>query len=119
MKSGLFTKPKLKPEIASLVDQLSRDVFWLRNKFGVSYENIDEEIMTDEVSVGTQPRTVADICQVDLEKRDYLLMLLMHEIVVQNRFYSSRIGRYVRWIHRTLRGVRAKKLPDKQHYGSY
>ena len=65
-----------------------------------------------------QPRTVDDICQVDLEKRDCLLMLVIHE-VVKDPFYNSRIGRYVRWIHRTLRGVRAKKLPDKQHYGSY
>ena len=52
MKSGLFTRPKLKPEIASLVDRLSRDVFWLRNKFGVSYENIDEAIIDGEEPVG-------------------------------------------------------------------
>ena len=40
--AGLFSRPKLRPEIVKTIDRLSRDVLWLKDTFGISYEGLDE-----------------------------------------------------------------------------
>ena len=64
-----------------------------------------------EVPLLIRPRTVDEICEVDSDKRDRLLMLVLHQIV-KDPFYIRRIGRYVRSVY-SLIGDRLKKSSTK------
>ena len=114
--SGLYSRPKLKPEIIATLDRLSRDMLWLKDTFGISHVGFDEEELDQaERPTPIQPRTVDEICEVDLDKRDRLLMLVVNQILVQDPFYNGRIGRYARSLYKSLLG--RQRLPDKRKEG--
>src|SRR5262245_57414050 len=77
--AGLYSRPKLRPEIAMTVDLLSKDVLWLKDTFGVSFAGLDESSMKGKVPQLPQPQAVDEICEVDSDKRDRLLMLVLHQ----------------------------------------
>src|SRR4029077_586425 len=76
--AGVFTRPKLKTEVAEAIDAMSRDeLIWLEDAFGVVFDGLDVARLSPPGGRRLKPQAVENICEIDQEKRDRLLMLVL------------------------------------------
>ena len=70
---GGTTKPRALPEIAAVLDHGSRDLLWLRRRFGITFDGVDYDRITGSPQPLPEPQTVADVCTFDETTRALLL----------------------------------------------
>ncbi len=63
-------RPRLRPEVAALVDQSSTDLLWLRDRFSIAFDGVDYTSLHERSAF--RPDNVADICLVDMERKETL-----------------------------------------------
>jgi hypothetical protein len=106
--AGLFTRPKLKAEVAETIDAMSRDdVVWLKESFGVSFDGLDVSRLNGVGRRRLKPHTVESICEVDREKRDRLLMLVLRQSLRDPSYYNLMPQWLLNAGRRTSRRIRA------------
>ena len=112
--NGQFGRPKLKPEVVAAVENKSmNELAWLEASFGVSFDQLKiPEANSSPVGFTPTP-TIDTICEVDPEKRDRLLMLILHQML-GDPFYSERPRRYLRWTYRFFTNLAVKILPGRR-----
>lgn len=69
--------PRLLPHVADGIDRLSEDVLWLRDRFGVRFSGLDYDRVGAAPEMSPPPVRVADICPVDVDRREALLAAAM------------------------------------------
>ena len=68
------------PQVRELIDQSSVDLIWLRDAFGIVFGGIDYAAIA--AAPGFRPKTVADICIVDPERREALAGIAATQLAV-------------------------------------
>ena len=87
--AGVFTRPKLKTEVAEAIDAMSRDeLIWLEDAFGVVFDGLDVSRLSPPGRRRFKPQTVENICEIDQEKRDRLLMLVLRRSLRYPAYYK-------------------------------
>jgi hypothetical protein len=88
-EAGIFTRPKMKAEVAEAIDAMSRDeVIWLEETFGVVFDGLDVSRLNPHGRRRFKPQTVENICEVNQEKRDRLLMLVLRRSLRAPPYYK-------------------------------
>jgi hypothetical protein len=83
-------RPRLKEDIADRIDHGTVDLLWLRNEWGIAFRGIDYgQIRPDDAILSerfpAKDALVEDICHVDVELRDRLVMVALE-------IFGSRVG---------------------------
>ncbi len=78
------SSPKLLPEVARFVDEVSIDLLWLREEYGIQFDEIDYAALRpahpgERESYQTFTR-VDQICHVDSERKHHLLMKTLNAL---------------------------------------
>ena len=92
---GGAVRPRLRPEVASAVDAASGDVLWLRDTHGIVFDGLDYDRVGEapteaEPVAGSdgkkpRPKAIEEICIVDPERHQELLMRVLHGLATTTR----------------------------------
>jgi len=77
-KNGLYNRPVLLADIAKYIDQSSEDFVWLKDKYGIFFDDIDYNLVQEDKQNPYKNITqIAEICDINEE---HLSQLTMHAL---------------------------------------
>jgi hypothetical protein len=77
---GGFTRPVAHGSVRDYLDNSCVDLLWLRERFGVDFPGVDYSRISGGHAPPAPPQRVSDICALDEEKRDRLMMTVMNRL---------------------------------------
>ena len=96
-------RPELRPEISEAIVRASVDVLWLRDRYGIQFQDLDYSTIDGTPLNGLPiPRNVDDLFAVDAELRETLLYRALSEGLGE----ESRLSRYL--LSRIYAGARSR-----------
>ena len=103
---GGAVRPRLRPEVAGAIDAASTDVIWLRDTHGIVFDGLDYDRVEGAAGeTKTRPKRVEEICIVDPERHQELVMRTLHGLAA-----PPRVAPAARWrgVSLWLRGREAR-----------
>jgi hypothetical protein len=101
---NLLRKPKLNKEIADYIDYSSTDLIWLKESYGLQFNNINyDKINSNDFNPFSQLKKFSEICQVDQNIKASIFMQAM-DLMIRNSFdYRVPNNGYQNFFKRLLR----------------
>lgn len=101
------TKPRLKPGIAKYIDHASVDLLWLRDRYDLIFPMLDySAIKPADTNPYQHVTTVEDICELDTQLRDRMLMQALHTLLKGKGRIPTAVSRWF-WRNQGRRGIRS------------
>ncbi len=75
-----YSRPRLAPDVYRTVCRSAIDLPWLLSTYGIKFENIDYDQEFRAPERPMKPTSVDQVCHVNQERRDRLLMLLVQQL---------------------------------------
>lgn len=80
---GGVGRPRLLPNVRTLIESLSKDLLWLKSEYGVTFPEIDySRIGNDQIQAPRRPHEIADVCEVDPDVLNTITAHLLRRLVV-------------------------------------
>jgi hypothetical protein len=80
---GPCTRPVLHASLAEYLARASKDLLWLRERYGILFDDIDYDAIKGGLAPPPPPQEIADICRLDPVLRDRLMMRVMNRLAVK------------------------------------
>lgn len=80
---GPCTRPVAHQHLADYLAQASKDLIWLRERHGITFNDIDYNTIREGLAPPPPPQEIADICPLDPALRDKLMMRIMSRLTLQ------------------------------------
>jgi hypothetical protein len=77
---GNCTKPVLHAHLADYLARASEDLLWLRERYGVEFDDIDYGSIKGKLAAPPPPQEISDICALDAALRDRLMMRVANRL---------------------------------------
>jgi hypothetical protein len=90
------TRPRLRPQIADHLVRTNTELLALRDRFGLTFGDIDYSLVGQPAGPLPPPRSVGDICAFDVERRDRIEETVRREMLPGWRQGLGRIFGYAR-----------------------
>lgn len=73
------TRPKLKPEIAKIIDEGSEDLLWLRDKYSISFDDISYDDI-NHISEIIRPKRLEEICNINKKRLNKMSLYVIRNM---------------------------------------